>query len=101
MNELKKVFVLEDVFYSEQLRALKSRPCFEYENGVKTENRVATFVEVVDLATFDKYEIKMPIGNEITEQKIINISDLINFKASLYVRNKRIYWSLKADGIGV
>lgn len=101
MNELnrERVFLAEDIFSSEELRVVKSRAVYEFLDGVKTEKRIGTYVLVVDLANFDKYEIKMPLGNEITEQKNINISDFVGFSASLYTRNNRIFWSLKADAL--
>lgn len=101
MNELNRSrkFLAEDIFSSEVLRVLKSRAVFEYKDGVKTDIRVGTFVEVIDLITFDKYQIKLPMGNEVESSFDINVDDLVNFQATLYVRNNRIFWSLQADAI--
>lgn len=101
MNQLQnRSFTAEEIFIGENLRVIKSRPAFEYVDGVKTDKRVATFVTVVDLESFDKYDIKMEIGNEVREHKTIHIDDLIGFRGSLYVRNGKIFWSLKANHIG-
>lgn len=90
-----------DVFKSEMLKVIDATPVFEYVDNEITDNRIATYLVVVDLNDYSKYRIKVPLSFSAFEylNKEININDFINFKATLYCRSNRIFWSVKADGV--
>jgi len=101
LNELnvKRVFLSEDVFLSDTLIVTNLENAYKYLEGQKTSEVDGKWVEVVDTTKFDKFRIKMPADFDIELRSQIEVVDLINFRAKLYVRNNRIYWSMKSDGI--
>lgn len=97
----KRFFGVEDVFKGESVKVINASPVFEYVDNKKTDNRVATYLEVVDMKDYSKYRIKFPLSFQPFEylEKEIFVHDLVNFKATLYCRSNKVYWSLKADEI--
>lgn len=101
MNELdrKRVFLKEDIFVGDLLIVLRLENSYAFEAGVRTKKVDGKFMEVVDTFNFEKYRIKMPINFEIAERTQFSVADFFGFSAKLYVRDNKIFWSIKADGI--
>lgn len=101
MNELdrNRVFLAEEIFLGDQLRVLRSSGVYEYVDNVKTDKRIATYLDVVDLSSFDKYRIKVPLSVRDLSVRDVRVQDLVNFKATLYIRHNKIYWSMTADDV--
>lgn len=102
-NEINRnrFFEPSDVFKSDNLKVIDATPVFEYINNELTNNRIATYLIVVDLNDYSKYRIKFPLEFSAFEylNKEISVADFVDFKATLYCRSNKIYWSVKANGL--